>query len=109
MAGTSRNLREQTTLIFSQKQAMLPVKEAQRLVNISHKDVWIAIDYAALNAEIEDGQNKEERNSIAPKSIPTAEETQPELNSIQKELQDLRKKVDEQAEEIQRLQHTSPN
>ena len=87
---------------------MLPVEEVQRLVNISHKEVWIAIDYGTLHTEMAIEEKVEEPNPSPPVRTPQTQKTQPELNSLQEQLQDLQKKVDEQAEEIQRLQHTPP-
>ena len=43
---SSRNLQKQTTLLFSQKQAVLPEKEASHFMKPSAKDSWIAINYA---------------------------------------------------------------
>jgi len=108
MASSSRNLPKQTSLMFSQKQAMLQPEDAQRLMKISLKDLWIAIDYAALNTVIESEHKVEERRPSAPIAIPQSEKTQPGMNTLQEQLQDLRKKVDDQAEEIRRLQQTAP-
>ncbi len=108
MAASSRNLQKNTTLIFLQKQAMLEPKDAQRLVNISLENLWIAIDYAVLNSQMENEHKGKERKTTAPTTPLKTEETQPKLNTLQKELEDLREKVGEQAEEIRRLQQTAP-
>jgi len=94
--------------MFSPKQAMLQPENAQRLMKISPKNLWIAIDYAALNPVMESEHKVEERRPSAPIATPQSEKTQPGMNTLQEQLQDLRKKVDDQAEEIRKLQQTDP-
>jgi len=107
MASSSRNLQKHTTLMFSQEQAVLNPKEAQRLMKISSQDSWIGINYADLDSFMENVPKNELRPTTL---IPStqSEATQPGKNTLEEQLQDLRKKVDQQAEEIQRLQQTAP-
>ncbi len=87
---------------------MLPPKDVHRFMKISPKDVGIAIDYTALN------QNTGSQNTVIERrpspSITTSqpEKTSLEMNTLQEQLQNLQKQVEEQAEKIQRLQQTGP-
>ena len=108
MANSSRNLQKHTKLIFAQEHALLKPEEAQRLMELSPTDIEIAIDYAALKplkgTEHEDMAEKHYSTTTTTQS----ETNHPKMNILQEQLLDLQKKVDEQAEEIRRLQQTSP-
>jgi|GEM_PF-2044534 len=106
IASSSRNLQKPTTLLFSEKQAILPPEEAHRLRKTSAKDSWIAINYATTSPATE--SDPEEARSTPPIASPESEKSQPAKNSLQEQLRDLRERVDEQAEEIQRLQQAAP-
>ena len=77
-------------------------------MKIFAKDVGIAIDYAVLNQKAGSQDTVIERRPSP--SITTSQpgKTSPEMNTLQEQLQDLQKQVEEQAEEIQRLQQTGP-
>jgi hypothetical protein len=108
MTSSSRKLPKQTTLTFSQKQAMLQPEDAQRLMKIPPKALWIAIDYAALNPVMESEHKAKEKSPSGLIATPQSEKIQPGMTTLQEQLQDLREKVDDQAEEIRRLQQTAP-
>ena len=108
MASSSRHFQEHVTLIFSQKEAMLPQEDIQQLIESSPKEIWIAIDYENLPSGQERKRNAQETRPRTPLPTPQEEGPDPELSTLQEQLEDLQKKVEEQAEEIQRLQHTSP-
>lgn len=107
ISPSSLNLQRQTTLLYSKEQAILPRKKAKRLMKVSSKDSWLAINYTALAPSGESLQVEEN-----PPTTPTlgnqTQENQPNMNTLQEQLQDLQKTVDEQAEEIRQLQPTSP-
>ncbi len=107
MAPSSRYLQTQTTLLFSEKQAMLQPEEAQRFRKISSKNSWIAINYATLNQATPNHQ-EDELASPVPITIPQSKKTDQDLNTVLEHVQDLHKKIDAQAEEIQRLQQAAP-
>lgn len=86
---------------------MLQPEEAQRFLKISSKNSWIAINYATLSPSIPNSQ-EEKHISTEPIAAPLSQKTQPDLNIILEQVQDLRKKIDAQAEEIQRLQQAVP-
>jgi hypothetical protein len=75
-------------------------------MKISSQDSWIAIDYAALRPSTGSHQKEEPQRTFSTNSQP--EKSFTDLGTIQKQLQDLRNTVDEQAEEIRRLQQNSP-
>jgi hypothetical protein len=103
--GTSSgNLQKSTTLIFSQKDAMLQRKDVHSFMKTSPKEAWIAIDYAVLNTESQDTHKTKEKEPDSSITTSKPEETLPEVNSLEEQLQELRKKVDAQAEKIQQLQ-----
>jgi len=106
--ASSRNLQKKTTLMFSEKQAVLQRKDAQRFMTVPSKDSWIAIDYAALSPSMERNQNEEQEQQTPPRTDRQSEKSPTDMNSIQKQLQDLRNTVDEQAKEIRRLQEAAP-
>lgn len=95
--------------MFSQKEAMLLPEDIHRLIERSPREVWIAIDYADLHPGMESERKVQEIKPRAPVTTPLEDEAHPGLSTLQEQLQDLQKKVEEQAEEIRRLQHTAPN
>ena len=105
-SSSSRNLQKHTTLLFSQKQAVLPAKEASHFMQPSAKDSWIAINYGLLSPSV---TSNHEESPPPPLVSPHPGKNQTEGPTLQEQLQDLREKVNEQAEEIQRLQQTTPH
>lgn len=108
IGSSSRQLLSQTTLLYAEEQAILQEEDAKRFRNISSKDLWIAINLSAITPS-------EGRNALEDQTTPTghisehrSQESQPETDTFQKQLQDLQDRVDEQSKEIQRLQQTSP-
>jgi hypothetical protein len=107
MASSSRNLQRHTTLRFSQEHAVLNPKEAQRFMKMSSHESWIAINYADL-VPLRENTQEERSRPITPVPSPQSEETQPGKKTLEEQLHELQKKVDEQAEKIQRLQQAPP-
>ena len=108
------NLQRYTTIHFSQEEALIDPKESQPLMEIPANSHWVMINYSLLqtsnlkeprvltstssgmtNDEMKE-QNTQETNSLN------------ELNELNEQLLDLRRKVDEQNDEIKRLQQTEP-
>jgi len=108
MGSSSQNFQKLTTLMFSQKDAMLEQKDVHQFIKISPKDVGIAIDYAGLNSKRGSQYKVEERKPNPSITTSKPKTTSPEMNSLQEQLKDLQRQVEEQAEEIQRLQQTGP-
>ena len=107
IASSSRNLQKKITLIFSEKQTTLQRKDAQRFMTASSKDSWIAIDYSALSPSMERNQ-KEGQQQMLPLTNLQSEKSPTNMDAIQKQLQDLRNTVEEQAEKIRQLQEETP-
>jgi hypothetical protein len=107
MGASSRKLQQHTTITFSQEQAVLNPKEAQGFMKMSSHDSWIAINYANL-VPLRGNAQEEPSRSTTPVPSPQSEETQAEKKTLEEQLHDLQKKVDEQAEKIQRLQQATP-
>lgn len=76
-------------------------------MKMSSQDSWIAINYADL-VPFRGNTQEEGPRPTTPIPNPQSEVTQPGMNTLEEQLQELRKKVDEQAEEIQRLQQATP-
>ena len=87
------------TLSFPQKGALLTKEESKQYMKTSSKASSIAINYAVLSASTE-SQKKEENVPTLPIQNLELLESQDERESLQKELQEMRKAVDEQAREI---------
>jgi len=108
------NLQRYTTIHFSQEEALIDPKASQPLMEIPANSHWVMINYSLLKTSnleephvltstsggmTNDGikeQNTQEINSLN------------ELNELNEQLLDLRRKVDEQNEEIKQLQQTEP-
>lgn len=107
IGSSSRQLLNQTTLLYSGEQAVLEKEDAKRFMKTSSKDPWIAINYAALKPSEGRSDLEEEIPPTGHLSGHQSQERQPEANTFQKQLEDLQKTVNEQSKEIQRLQQTS--
>ena len=104
--SSSRNLQKKTTLMFSKKEAVLQQKDAQRFMTVSPKDSWIAINYAALSSSTGKNQQEEQQQTL-PLTNLQSEKIPQGMDPIQKQLQNLRNTVEEQAEKIRQLQETA--
>lgn len=93
--------------MFSEKQATLQQKDVQHFMTVSSKDSWIAIDYAVLSPSLERNQ-EEGQQQMLPLTNRQSEKSPTDMDAIQKQLQDLRNTVDEQAEKIRQLQKNDP-
>jgi len=107
IASSSRNLQKKATLIFSKKDAVLQRKDAERFMTVSPKYSWIAINYAALSPAIEENQEEEQEQAFPRTNRPSGK-SPTDMDPIQKQLQDLRNTVEEQAEKIRQLQEETP-
>ncbi len=101
--SSSRNLQNHISLTYSEKQAIVQSEEAKKFMTISSKNAWIAINYGEINLS-STTETHQEKNQVSP--TPQVKETQSDLKILREQVQGLRQTVDEQAEEIQRLQQT---
>ncbi len=106
-SSSTEKLLKKTRLSFSQTQSILQGKDRNAFIKISPHETWIAIDYVSLAPPKETTHTREEKgpNSALPTDKPDA--IQPNLNVLQEEIRDLRKKIEAQEKEIQRLQNTT--
>jgi hypothetical protein len=105
------NLQRYTTIHFSQEEALINPKESQPLMEIPANSHWVMINYSLLKTS-----NLKEPSVLTSTSgemtndgvkEPNTQATN-SLNELNEQLLDLRRKVDEQNEEIKRLQQTEP-
>jgi hypothetical protein len=105
------NLQRYTTIHFSQEEALIDPKASQPLMEIPANSHWVMINYSLLKTS-----NLEEPHVLTSTSAGMTNEGMKEqnsqainfLNELNEQLLDLRRKVDEQNEEIKRLQQTEP-
>ena len=105
------NLQRYTTIHFSQEEALINPKESQPLMEIPANSHWVMINYSLLKTV-----NLEEPHVLTSTSDGMTNDGMKEqnaqeinsLNELNEQLLDLRRKVDEQNEEIKRLQQTEP-
>ena len=107
MQHSSQKLQTRTSLTFSQQKTTIRVIDTQAFMSVPSSSHWIAIDFQpleSLNTNKTDIQlNQHDPHTISDKKI----ETPMAIDSLKAELQNLRKKVDQQAKEIRRLQGSS--
>lgn len=105
------NLHRYTTIHFSQEEALINPPESQSLIEIPANSHWVMINYSLLKTS-----NLEEPHVLSSTSSEMRNDGMKEpntqeinsLNEMNKHLLDLQRKVDEQNEEIKRLQQTEP-
>ena len=105
------NLQRYTTIHFSQEEALINPKESQPLMEIPANSHWVMINYSLLKTS-----NLKEPHVLTSASGEMTNDGVKEqntqatnsLNELNEQLIDLRRKVDEQNEEIKRLQQTEP-
>ena len=105
------NLQRYTTIHFSQEEALIDPKASQPLMEIPANSHWVMINYSLLKTS-----NLKEPSVLTSTSgemtndgvkEPNTQATN-SLNELNEQLLDLRRKVDEQNEEIKQLQQTEP-
>ena len=105
------NLQRYTTIHFSQEEALINPKESQPLMEIPANSHWVMINYSLLKTS-----NLKEPYALTSTSGGMTNDGMKEqntqqinsLNELNQQLLDLRRKVDEQKEEIKQLQQTEP-
>lgn len=105
------NLQRYTTIHFSQEEALINPKESQPLMEIPANSHWVMINYSLLKTS-----NLKEPHALTSTSGGMTNDGMKEqntqqinsLNEMNEQLLDLRRKVDEQNEEIKQLQQTEP-
>lgn len=106
MQNTSQKL-QPTSLVFSYQESIIRAEEAQNFMTIPSTSHGIAINYQSLNSL--NPISKENQLTQPGVQIPPHKNTEAPLtiDSLNSQLRDLQKIVDQQAEEIRRLQDTS--
>jgi len=108
------NLHRYTTIHFSQEEALINPKESQPLMEIPANSHWVMIDYSLLktsNVKEPHVLTSTSSGGMANDGVKEKEQNTQEINSLNElneQLLDLRRKVEEQNEEIKRLQQTEP-
>ncbi len=99
--------RQPTSLVFSHQEAIIRAEEIQNLMTIPSTSNGIAINYQSLESltpiSNENQLNQSDTNTTSHKNT----ESPMTIDSLNSQLRDLKKIVDQQAEEIRRLQDTS--
>jgi hypothetical protein len=105
---SSRKLQTTTSLTFSPQEAIIKAEEAQAFMTIPSTSYRIAINYQRLASS----NPKTKENQLNQHGTQTTHDekigTPIEMDLLNNQLRDLRKIVDQQAEEIRRLQRSSP-
>ncbi len=106
MQHSSRSV-QTTSLTFSHQEAVIKTEEVQAFMTIPSTYHRIAINYPSL--EPSNPNNKEnQRTQPGPQTTPNKKTEPPmTMDSLNSQLRDLQKIVDQQAEEIRRLQESS--
>lgn len=106
MQNTSQKL-QPTSLVFSYQESIIRAEEAQNFMTIPSTSHGIAINYQSLDSL--NPISKENQLTQPGVQIPPHKNTEAPLtiDSLNSQLRDLQKIVDQQAEEIRRLQDTS--
>jgi len=106
--NSSQKLQNTSSLTFSQKEAVMRKEDIQTFMTIPAMSEGILINFQLLAHSNQ--QKQENQPSDHGKTMPSDEngETPRELDSLNEQLRDLRRKVDQQTEEIRRLKQTAP-
>jgi hypothetical protein len=105
------NLHRYTTIHFSQEEALINPKESQPLMEIPAHSHWLMINYSLLKTSNLKEPHVLTSTSDGVTNDGVKEQNTQEINSLNElndQLLDLRRKVEEQNEEIKRLQQTEP-
>ena len=106
--NSRRNTGRYTTIHFSQEEALLTPKESQVFMEFPANSHYVMINYDLLKT-----RNLKEPGVLtstpgARANDPAQEQNTLGINSLNEQLQDLQRQVEEQNEEIKRLQTTEP-
>ena len=102
------NLHRYTTIHFSQEEALINPKESQSLMEIPANSHWVMINYSLLKtSNLKKPHVLSSTSGETEKNVVKKHNTL-ESKSLDEQLLDLQRKVDEQNEEIKRLQQTEP-
>jgi len=105
------DLQRYTTIHFSQEEALIDPKASQPLMEIPANSHWVMINYSLLKTSNLKEPHVLTSTSGGMTNVGMKEQNTQEINSLNEmneQLLDLRRKVDEQNEEIKRLQQTEP-
>jgi len=108
MKNSSQRLQRRSSLTFSEGEAFLSDQEIETYMTIPAMAEGILINYQRLAPSNQNNQENQPSRHVTPVTSDEKVETPLELNSLNKQLRDLRKKVEQQNEEIRRLKQTAP-
>jgi len=106
--NSSRRLQTTTSLSFPQDKALLKGEDIQSFMVIPTSYHWIIINYQQLEPLNTNIQGNQPYKFDTPTPSDKKGESPREMDSLNEQLNDLRRKVDQQAEEIRRLKQTAP-
>lgn len=106
--NSSRRLQTTTSLNISQNEAFNRGDDVQRFMAIPSTSHGIIINYQPIRPSNQNNQGNQPNKFDTPINSDEKGEAPREMDSLNEQVKDLRKKVDQQAEEIQRLKQTPP-
>lgn len=96
-----------TSLTFFHQEAVIRTEEVQAFMTVPSTYHWIGIDYQSLDPS-NPNSKKNQLTQPGPQTTPNKKAEPPvTMDSLNSQLRDLQKIVDQQAEEIRRLQDSS--
>lgn len=106
--NTSRRLQTTTSLSFLQDKAIMKGEDIQSFMATPSSSHGIIINYQHLEPSNTNNQENQPNNVYTPIPSDGKGESPREMDSLNNQVNDLRRKVDQQAEEIRRLKQKSP-
>lgn len=106
--NSPQRLQSTSSLTFSQKEAVMKEEEIQDFMAIPAMSEGILINLQSLAPSNQTNKENQQRNHGKPVTRDKNGGTPMELDSLKEQLRDLRKKVDQQTEEIRRLKQAAP-
>lgn len=108
LQNSSQRLQRTSFLTFSQEEAFMRGEEIQAFMAIPAMSQGILINYQRLAPSNQNNQENQPNKHANPMISNKKGENPMELDSLNEQLRDLRKKVDQQTNEIRRLKQTAP-
>jgi hypothetical protein len=108
LQNSSRKLQTTTSLTFSQEEAFKQGEELQAFMAIPSTSHGIVINYQRLPPSNQNNQENQPNKHGTQITGDQKDGSPLEMDALNEQLRDLRKKVDQQTEEIQRLKQTAP-
>jgi hypothetical protein len=106
--NSSRRLQTTTSLSISQNETLNRVDDVRTFMAIPSTSHGIIINYQRIGSSNQNNQENQPNKFDTPIINDEKGESPREMDSLNEQVKDLRKKVDQQAEEIRRLKQTAP-